>query len=52
MTKQMLKGIRVASKQELSEHMYRHFDEINAEPVVYYWIYKMDEIDIGESEPS
>lgn len=32
MIKQMLKGIRVASKEELLEQMYLYFDEINAEP--------------------
>lgn len=48
MTKQMLKGIRVASKEELSERIYQYFDEINAEPVVYHWTYKMDEIAPGE----
>ena len=45
MTKQMLKGIRVNSKEELSERIYRYFDEINADPIVYHWTYKMDEID-------
>lgn len=48
MTKQMLRGIRVASKEELSERIYQYFDEINAEPVVYHWTYKMDEIDSDE----
>lgn len=48
MTKQMLKGIRVASKEELSERIYQYFDEINAEPVVYHWTYKMDEIEPDE----
>lgn len=48
MTKQMLKGIRVASKEELSERIYQYFDEINAEPVVYHWTYKMDEVELGE----
>lgn len=48
MTKQMLKGIRVVSKEELSERIYQYFDEINAEPVVYHWTYKMDEIESGE----
>ena len=47
MTKQMLKGIHVASKEELSERMYHYFDEINADPVAYHWTYKMDEINIG-----
>ena len=49
MTKQMLKGIRVNSKEELSERIYRYFDEINAEPIVYHWKYKMDEIDSDEA---
>lgn len=44
MTKQMLRGIRVKSKEELIERIYKYFDEINAEPVVYHWKYKMDEI--------
>ena len=44
MTKQMLKGIRVKSKEELIERIYKYFEEINAEPVVYHWKYKMDEI--------
>lgn len=34
----------VASKEELTEHIYQYFNEINAEPVVYHWTYKMDEI--------
>ena len=44
MTKQMLKGIRVKSKQELEERLYQYFDEINKEPVVFHWTYKLDEI--------
>lgn len=43
MTKQMLKGIRVKSKEELVERIYKYFDEINAEPVIYHWKYKIDE---------
>ena len=49
MTKQMLKGIRVNSKEEPSERIYRYFDEINADPIVYHWKYKMDEIDFKET---
>lgn len=49
MTKQMLKGIRVSSKEELSERIYKYFDEVNAEPIVYHWTYKMDEINPGET---
>lgn len=48
MTKQMLKGIRIASKEELSVRIYQYFDEINAEPVVYQWTYKIDEIEPDE----
>lgn len=48
MTKQMLKDIRVNSKDELSERIYRYFNKINAEPMIYHWTYKMDEIALGE----
>ena len=51
MTKQMLRGIRVRSKQELADRIYRYFEEVNAEPVVFRWKYKLDDIDISE-EPS
>lgn len=44
MTKQMLKGIRVKSKEELSRRIYQYFDEVNADPVVFRWSYKLDEI--------
>ena len=49
MTKQMLRGIRVNSKQELVDRIYQYFDEINKEPVVYHWKYKMDDIEETES---
>ncbi len=49
MTKQMLKGIRVKSKEELAERIYKYFDEVNADPVVYHWTYKLDEISVGEA---
>ena len=45
MTRQMLKGIRVSSKEELVIRIYRYFEEVNAEPVVYHWRYRLDEID-------
>lgn len=50
MTKQMLKGIRVQSRQELEERIYLYFDEVNKEPVVYHWTYKLDEISLEEAE--
>jgi len=49
MTKQMLRGIRVKSKQELEDRIYLYFEETNKEPVVYHWTYKMDEISIDEA---
>ena len=48
MTNQMLRGIRVNSKEELKDRIYKYFDEVNATPVVYHWKYKMDEIDPDE----
>ena len=49
MTKQMLKGIRVESKEELERRIYLYFDEVNREPVVYRWLYKIDEISVVEA---
>jgi transposase len=43
MTRTMLRGIRVASKQELIDRIHLYFEEINAEPVVFRWKYKMDD---------
>jgi len=44
MARAFLRGIRVKSKEELIERIYRYMDEVNAEPVIYRWKYKMDEI--------
>jgi len=46
MTRQMLRGIRVSSKQELSDRIYRYFAEVNEEPVVFRWKYKMEDMSI------
>ena len=46
MTKQMLNGIRVDSKEELKERIYLYFDEINKTPVPYRWKYNLDSIDL------
>ena len=43
MTRTMLRGIRVASKQELIDRIHQYFEEINADPAVFRWKYKMDE---------
>jgi len=50
MTRQMLRGIRVASKDELKERIYKYFDEINIDPVVYRWKYKLDGIQPDEAQ--
>ena len=41
MTRTMLRGIRVASKQELIERIHPYFEEINSALVVFRWKYKM-----------
>ena len=48
MTHQMLRGIRVESKEELADRLYKYFDEVNKVPVVHRWKYRMDEIDPNE----
>lgn len=49
LTKQMLRGIRVASKAELESRLYQYFEEVNQEPVVYHWTYKLDEVTESEA---
>jgi len=39
-----LRGIRVRSKDELVQRVYQFINEINKQPVIYRWKYKMDEI--------
>ena len=39
MTRQMLRGIRVATKRELIDRIYKYFYEVNEIPVVYHWKY-------------
>jgi len=39
-----LRHIRVQSKQELVERIYRGIEQINQEPVIFRWRYKMDEV--------
>lgn len=41
-----LKGIRVKSKDELIERIYKYINEVNEVPVVYHWKYKMDEVQV------
>ena len=48
MTRQMLRGIRVESKEELKERIYKYFEEVNREPVVYRWKYRLEDVDVSE----
>lgn len=52
MTRQMLRGIRVGSRQELVERIYCYFEEVNETPVVFHWTYKMDEFEPGAAKTS
>jgi len=47
MARSMLRAIRVTSKQELIDRLHLYFAEINADPIVFRWKYKMDEVAIG-----
>ena len=49
MTRQMLRGIRVKSKEELVNRMYKYFDEANEEPVIFHWKYNIDDVDVSEA---
>jgi transposase len=44
MARAFLRGIRVKSKDDLVERIYKYMDEVNSTPVVYRWKYKMDDI--------
>jgi transposase len=46
MARSMLRGIRVASKQELVNRIHLYFEQINADPIIFRWKYKMDETPI------
>lgn len=47
MARSMLRGIRVDSKEELKERMLEYIRELNKEPVVFTWKWKMDEMPGG-----
>ena len=49
MTKQMLRGIRVNTKQELEKRIYKYFEEINDDPVVYHWGWNLEDVDSDET---
>ena len=47
MARSMLRGIRVKTKQELVDRIHLYFQQINADPVIFPWKYKMEQADIG-----
>ena len=48
MTNQTFRGIRVQSKEELADRIYKYLYEVNTTSVVHHWKYKMDKIDPDE----
>jgi transposase len=52
LTRQSLRKIRVSTKEELVERIYKYFEEINEMPVVFRWTYKMDEIKLESTGDS
>ncbi|MCX6669243.1 MAG: IS630 family transposase, partial [Methanothrix sp.] len=49
MARSMLRGIRVASKDELKSRIDEYFDYLNKTPTIFTWKYKMDEMPGGIS---
>ena len=43
--RQMLRGIRVSSKDEPEERILRYLEEVSAEPVVYRWRWNLSDVD-------
>jgi transposase len=50
MTKTVLRGIRVSSKQELADRLLQYIDEINAAPVPFRWKYGLEAIADAEAQ--
>lgn len=51
-SRSFLRQIRVESKDELKQRIYQGIEEINQEPVVFKWKYKMEEEKIETTEMS
>jgi transposase len=47
MTRSLLRGMRVSSKEELIDRISQYFDDINKSPVIFKWKYKVDEMPGG-----
>lgn len=46
MARTMLRGIRVSSKKDLKDRIMKYINEINSDPVVFRWKYKMDSLSV------
>ena len=46
MARSMLRGLRVATKEEWVQRIHQYFEQVNADPVVFRGRYKMDEVTI------
>ena len=49
MARTLLRGIRVGSKDELKARIELYLEEVNAEPVVFKWKYKLDEVSLVDA---
>lgn len=52
MSRQMLRGIRVSTKEELRERIYDWFEEFNADPTPCRWTWGLDGIDMEDEDPA
>ena len=43
----LLRGIRADSPEEMKDQIVRHVEELNREPVVFRWTYRLDELDVA-----
>ena len=44
LTNSLMRGMSVKTKEELKQRVERYIDRLNEDPVVYKWVFKMDEI--------
>ena len=51
LARQMLRGIRVSTKEELRDRIYAWFEEFNADPTPYRWTWGLDGIDMDVERP-
>ena len=51
MSRQMLRGIRVSTKEELRDRIYAWFEEFNENPSPYRWTWGIDGIDMEDERP-